>query len=117
MEYAFGAKTKTFQKEHLMSLTELFCDVDDFCRFFLPIWKQKQLEDHSRKRLRKTQLSISEIMAIMILFHQSNYRTFKAFYTRHVQKYLKADFPDLVSYPRFCCLDAESFWTAMRLFA
>ena len=27
MEYAFGAKT--FQKEPLMSLAELFCDVDD----------------------------------------------------------------------------------------
>ena len=87
-----------------MSLTELFCDVDDFCKVFLPIWEQKQFEEGSRKRLRKTQLSISEIMTIMILFHQSNYRTFKAFYTRHVQKYLKADFPDLVSYGLFAVL-------------
>ena len=27
-----------------MSLLELFCQVDDFCRTFLPMWRQLQLE-------------------------------------------------------------------------
>jgi len=92
-----------------MSLLELFCDVDDFCQAFLHLWEQKQLQDGSRKRLRKTQLSISEIMTIMILFHQSNYRTFKAFYTNYVQIFLKAEFPGLVSYPRFVALMPRAF--------
>ena len=92
-----------------MSLTELFCDVDDFCQGFLPIWEPKQLQDGSRKRLRKAQLSISEMMTIMILFHQSNYRTFKAFYTKHVQVFLKTEFPGLVSYPRFVALMPRVF--------
>lgn len=92
-----------------MSLLELFCDVDDFCQVFLPIWEQKQLQDGTRKRLRQTQLSISEIMTIMILFHQSNYRTFKAFYLKYVQMYLKAEFPSLVSYPRFVALMPRAF--------
>ena len=92
-----------------MSLTELFCDVDDFCQAFLPVWEQKQLQSGQRKRLRKTQLSISEMMTIMILFHQSNYRTFKAFYTNYVQVFLHAAFPDLVSYPRFVALMLRAF--------
>lgn len=92
-----------------MSLTELFCDVDDFCQAFLPIWEQKQLQDGSRKRLRKSQLSMSEIMTIIILFHQSNYRTFKAFYTNYVQVHLKTAFPSLVSYPRFVALMPSAF--------
>lgn len=92
-----------------MSLLELFCDVDDFCQVFLPIWEQKQLQDGTRKRLRKTQMSISEIMTILILFHQSNYRTFKAFYIHYLQRYLRNEFPDLVSYPRFVTLMPRAF--------
>jgi hypothetical protein len=40
-------------------------------------------------------------MTILILFHQSHYRTFKAFYTEHVAVELRPDFPGLVSYTRF----------------
>jgi len=84
-----------------MSLLELFCDVDDFMQTFLPFWHQKLLASGSIKRLRKTQLSESEIMTIVIAFHQSHYRDFKAYYQKHVQQYLKAEFPKLVSYNRF----------------
>ncbi len=44
---------------------------------------------------------MSEIMTIVIHFHQSYYRNFKAYYTHHVSKYLRSEFPDLVSYNRF----------------
>lgn len=40
-------------------------------------------------------------MTILILFQQSGYRTFKGFYTQHVQTHLRAEFPHLVSYTRF----------------
>ena len=36
-----------------------------------------------------------------ILFHQSHYRTFKAFYTQHVCAGQRSEFPHLVSYSRF----------------
>ena len=39
-------------------------------------------------------------MTIAILFQQSGYRTFKAFYTQYVQVHLRAEFPQLVSYNR-----------------
>jgi Transposase DDE domain len=40
-------------------------------------------------------------MTIAILFQQSHYRTFKAYYTEHVQQHLRSEFPHLVSYSRF----------------
>lgn len=43
----------------------------------------------------------SELMTIVILFHQSHYRTFKAYYLECVQRHLRSEFPTLVSYSRF----------------
>ena len=40
-------------------------------------------------------------MTIVIYFHQSHYRNFKAYYTRHISNQLNSEFPDLVSYNRF----------------
>jgi hypothetical protein len=40
-------------------------------------------------------------MTIVVHFHQSHYRDFKAYYTEHVVKYLAGEFPGLVSYTRF----------------
>jgi len=40
-------------------------------------------------------------MTIIIAFHQSGYRTFKHYYLQQVSRYLRAEFPDLVSYNRF----------------
>ena len=86
------------------SLVEMFCDVDDFCQIYLPIWEKKLLASGEKKRRRQGQLSMSEIMTIVIHFHQSNYRTFKAYYTKHVCVNLRAEFPGLVSYERFVAL-------------
>ena len=40
-------------------------------------------------------------MTLLIWFHQSHYRTFKAFYQHHVCIHLRGAFPGLVSYGRF----------------
>ncbi len=53
------------------------------------------------QRRRSGNLSVSEIMTIMIHLHQSRYRNFKSYYTQHVQVYLRSEFPELVSYERF----------------
>jgi hypothetical protein len=86
-----------------MSLLELFCDVDDFMLSFAPQWKASQLAA-GKQRERAGQLCSSEVMTILIHFHQSHYRTFKAYYTEHVQVYLNEEFPHLVSYARFVAL-------------
>lgn len=85
----------------MLSLLELFVSVDDFCQVFLPFWERKLIEDGRKKRQRAGQLSISEIMTIIIYFHQSHYRNFKAYYKEHVCQYLRAEIPNLVSYERF----------------
>lgn len=92
-----------------MSLTELFCNVDDFCQEFEPKWQQYQLENGLRMRRRKFSLTLSEIMTIIIHFHQSNYRTFKAYYTKYVSFYLRNAFPGLVSYSWFIRLMSQAF--------
>lgn len=83
------------------SLLELFCDVDDFCQTFVPVWKQQMLSAGVLQRYRERSLSMSEIMTILIHFHQSHYRDFKAYYTDYVQERLQKEFPGLVSYTRF----------------
>jgi len=44
------------------------------------------------------------VMTILIHFHQSHYRTFKAYYTEYVQVHLRKEFPRLISYQRFVAL-------------
>jgi len=84
-----------------MSVTRLFCDVDDFCKWFMVEWEKTQIEDVTKKRRRSRGLSHSEIITIIIFYHKSGYKTFKWFYERHVCKRMRQEFPKLVSYNRF----------------
>jgi len=85
----------------MTNVISLFCLVDDFCKIFEPEWNKHLLATNIKKRIRSSNLSTSEVMTIIILFHQSGYRTFKMFYINYVGKYLLKDFPQLVSYNRF----------------
>jgi hypothetical protein len=87
-----------------MRLVELFCHVDDFCQPFHPKGAHQLLASGQKTRRRRGKLGLSELMTIVIHFHQSNYRTFKAFYQDHVQVHLCGEFPNLVSYERFVSL-------------
>ena len=85
----------------MKNLVELFCDVDDFCKVFIPQWRKQLLEDGTRKRQRDCRMSMSEIMTVIIGFHTSNHRDFKNYYLGLVSVFYKKDFPDLLSYTRF----------------
>lgn len=85
----------------MLSLEELFCSVDDFCRTFEPQWKQQLLGFGLKHRNRPRSLSLSEIMTILIGFHQSCYRNFKTYYQEKVQAEWADAFPAVVSYQRF----------------
>jgi hypothetical protein len=84
-----------------MNLLELFCAVDDFWQKFEPQWRQQRLESGEQQRQRSGVLCESEMMTIVIHFHQARYRDFKTYYTQHVQMFLRSEFPQLVSYERF----------------
>jgi hypothetical protein len=84
-----------------MSLLELFCAVDDFWKAYEPSWRQQQLASRERSRQRQGDLCESEMMTIVIHFHQARYRDFKTYYTQYVQVHLEREFPTLISYARF----------------
>jgi hypothetical protein len=84
-----------------MNLLELYCHVDDFYQAVAPEVEARRLSDGRLHRRRSGELSASEIMTILIHFHQSQYRTLKAYSMEHVQKHLRAESPRLVCYARF----------------
>ncbi len=83
-----------------MSILKLFCHVDDFCQW-LGTRENAKLLDVTRKRGPAPRLSLSEVMTILIHFHQSHCRDFKAYYTQNVCQHMRSEFPALVSYTRF----------------
>jgi hypothetical protein len=85
----------------MFSLEELFCSVDDFCQVFEPQWQRQLLSHDLQVRKRKRSLCLSEIMTILIGFHQSCYRNFKTYYSEKVQTQWQSYFPKAVSYNRF----------------
>jgi len=89
-------------------LVELFCSIDDFWKTFKSEWDTHLIETQRRKRGPEAELTIPEMMTIVVLFHQSDYRTFKHFY-RHVEQNLHCEFPRLISYARFVSLMKKLF--------
>jgi Transposase DDE domain len=90
-----------------VDIVALFCDLDDFYQAFAPLWQQQLLPAPGRHRRRPSRLSMSEIMTLVIAFHDSDYRTFKHFYRKEVCRHGRAEFPHLVSYQRLIeCLPA-----------
>lgn len=84
-----------------MEILPVFCDIDDFCQFFEPLWKKRLLTCGDRRRDRAGYLCLSEVMTIIVMFHTSSYRNFKAYYTEQVMKHYAGAFPRLPSYQRF----------------
>ena len=88
----------------MKKLVELFCDVDDFCKIFIPQWHKQLLEDGTRKRQRECRMSMSEMMTIIIGFHMSHHRDFKNYYLGYVATFHRKEFPKLLSYTRFLAM-------------
>lgn len=85
-------------------LTEIYCDVDDFCKAQRSLIAKALRYCGAYKKVHPSQLTLSEIMTILIYYHLSPYKNFKVYFQRHVLTDLKRDFPDLVSYDRFVAL-------------
>jgi hypothetical protein len=83
-----------------MSILDLFCDVDDFWQEHGQEWEQRLLPSGKRPRHHTNEMHPSEIMTILIHFHQSCYRSFKYYYLKYVQVALRQEFPCLLSYTR-----------------
>jgi len=84
-----------------MDLTELFTHVDDLCLLVDQVLDTMPALENGPRRGPAPRMSTSEILTILILFHSSRYRDFKAFYLKHVREHLRAEFPHALSYTRF----------------
>ena len=62
--------------------------------------KKSQFTKDKDRDLKSPKLSTSEVMTIVIAFHQSGFRDFKNFYNNLVCRYWRNAFPELVSYTR-----------------
>lgn len=90
-------------------ITAIFVSIDDFCKVFDPCLEKKLI---GRKKLRNKpcKLSMSEVMTIQVIFHQSGYRNFKTFYLQYVCRHLCDLFPRTVSYNRMTELCSHSMF-------
>jgi hypothetical protein len=82
----------------MYSLEALFVDIDNFCQNFEPQWHQRLLTDGGKQRQRARSLCLSEVMTILVAFHQQQYHNFKHYYLEHVSVYWRGEFPQLTSY-------------------
>ncbi len=85
----------------MSQLVAMFCEIDDFCKTFEPIYEHHLLASAGKHRRRPPALALSEIMTLIVDFHTSHYRDFKAYYLFHARTHLRPYFPTLVSYNRF----------------
>lgn len=91
-----------------MEILPLFCEIDDFCKVFEKLYRQRALGDGKKRRNRATRLSLSEVMTILVLYHASGYRNLKAFYLEKIARQHGAEFPNLCSYRRFVQLQSRA---------
>ena len=92
-------------------ITEIFCLIDDFCQEYYKIEEGHILDEKvsKKRRKRKFKMSDSEVITILVMFHLKQFRNFKHFYINYVQKHMKNDFPETVSYNRFVELQKKAF--------
>ncbi|MDY4184699.1 MAG: hypothetical protein SOX83_01960, partial [Sodaliphilus sp.] len=81
-------------------IIEIFSICDDFSKVFDKTLEQKAIPNcnssKKRKYHRDGMMSDSEVMTILILFHDSGYRCLKHFYIQYVCKYMRHLFPKTV---------------------
>lgn len=67
------------------NLIEIFCILDEFCKYFAFELKKHTLDSSGKRRRNHACLmSDSEVMTILILFHTGRHRDLKSFYLGYV---------------------------------
>jgi hypothetical protein len=97
-----------------INITALYCCPDDFCKVFEE-WERHRLIPSEKKRCREGKLSLSEMLFIMVLFHLSPFRHFKAFYRYGVGQQYRGCFDEIPHYDRFVSLMPRLFAPLMVL--
>jgi hypothetical protein len=92
-------------------ITEIYCIADDFCKEFAQEFEklQKLPEDGKKHRNRSCEMSDSEIMTILLLFHFGSFKNFKHYYLHYIGVHLACEFPNQLSYSRFIAIEHRVF--------
>ena len=98
-------------------VTEIYCLVDEFCQKFEQEFKNiaKLPQDGKQTRNRSCQMSDSEMMTILMMYHFGGFDNFKFYYLHYICIHLKKDFPNALSYSRFIQLEHRLFIPMMFL--
>src|SRR6201987_4505729 len=99
-------------------LVETICDFDDFCKSIQTQWEATLLTDSKtpkRKYGPEAGLVESEIMTLLVLYHASRFKNFKAFYNGVVLGLLRPYFPGAPCYDRFLTL-TKRVWALPAFF-
>ena len=108
------------------NLIEIFCILDEFCKYFAPELKKHTLDTcGKRRRNRPCLMSDSEVMTILVLFHTMRHRDLKSFYLGYVCNHMCTEFPHRLSYNRVierqvkvdcivCCSSRHAHWGNVR---
>src|ERR1700709_23295 len=97
-----------------VDITALYCCLDDFCKVFEG-WEAHRLIPSAQTRQRPGKLSRAEMLFIMVLFHLSAFKHFKAFSLYGIGCQHRACCGDLPHYDRFVSLMPRLFAPLMVL--
>jgi hypothetical protein len=97
-----------------IDITALYCCLDDFCKAFADGEAQRLIPSPATRQ-RVGKLSRSEMLFIVVLFHLSPFKHFKAFYLYGIGQQHRACFGDLPHYDRFVSLMPRLFVPLMVL--
>jgi Transposase DDE domain len=93
----------------LARLTEVFYEVDDFCKAFEAQWQTYLLGSGAAPRGPKPGLAVSEIITLLLVLHSSRFKYLKNFYQGVAIPWLRPYFPGLPCYEQFVTLPQRAF--------
>jgi hypothetical protein len=82
----------------LARLTEVFYEVDDFCKAFEEQWQTYLLGSGAAPRGPKPGLAVSEIITLLLVLHSSRFKYLKNFYQDVAIPLLRPYFPGMPCY-------------------
>ena len=99
-------------------IIEIFCLADEFCKEYCQSIQENKIFPHregKKCRNRKHNMSDSEIMTTLMLYHFGSFKCFKHFYLMYIGDTLSKEFPNPLSYNRFVAIEHKVF-VSMILF-
>ena len=92
-------------------ITEIYCIADDFCKEYAKEISKRQIlsGEGKKRRNRSCEMSDSEIMTILLLFHFGTFKNFKHYYQHFICIHLNNEFYNRLSYNRFVEIERRIF--------